>query len=241
MQVLTEPGHSADSLRQHLVEPVAQLLNADYVASLVWDAGSASFGRGVCCRADAGHLRAYESHFQFADPIAQQLHPRRYPTRVTQVIAQQDLVKSEFFNRFLGPGAMYWGVNLFAHDGLHDLGDLRIWRGRGKDNFDDTELDLLRLLYPSLVNALARAGNNVRSNAHQPVAVELRAQRLQALHGLSPREAQVAALVALGLADKVIAQRAGVAYTTVRTYLAQALRKTACANRKALIGYVCSL
>ncbi len=237
MQVLAEPSHCADSLRQHLVEPMAQLLNADYVASLVWDAPTARFGRGVCTRADDGHLRAYEAQYQFTDPIAPRLHPRRYPTRVTQVIAQPQLVRSEFFERFLSPGTMYWGINLYAHDGTHDLGDLRIWRARAKDNFDDNELAVLRLLYPSLVAALGRA-NRV---APPTDSIEPVSGRLTARHGLSPREAQVVRLVALGLSDKEIAQRTGVAYTTVRTYLTQALRKTGCANRKALIGYVCSL
>ncbi len=241
MQVLTEPGHSADSLRQHLVEPVAQLLNADYVASLVWDAGAARFGRGVCSRADAGHLRAYEAQYQFADPIAPRLHPRRYPTRVTQVIPQRELVNSDFFNRFLQPGAMYWGINLYAHDGQRDLGDLRIWRARAKDNFDDNELAVLRLLYPSLVLALARADSAAPSPVVPTPNPADRPGQLSARHGLSPREAQVAQWVALGLCDKEIAQRTGVAYTTVRTYLTQALRKTGCANRKALIAYVCSL
>jgi DNA-binding NarL/FixJ family response regulator len=54
---------------------------------------------------------------------------------------------------------------------------------------------------------------------------------------LSQREVQVAELVALGLTDKEIAKRLSLAYTTVRTYLALALSKTGCANRKELIGY----
>jgi DNA-binding CsgD family transcriptional regulator len=240
MQVLTEPGHSADSLRQHLVEPVAQLLNADYVASLLWDPGAARFGRGVCSRGDAGHLRAYESHYQFDDPIAPRLHARRHPTRVTQVMPQRELVNSEFFERFLGPGAMYWGVNLYAHNGQRDLGDLRIWRAHGKDNFDDNELALLRLLYPCLVNALTRATPISPIETSQGHPAQQLTDRLAAQHGLSPREAQVAELVALGLGDKEIAQRLGVAFTTVRTYLGIALQKTGCANRKALIGYLCT-
>jgi DNA-binding CsgD family transcriptional regulator len=241
MQVLTEPGHSADSLRQHLVEPIAQLLNADYVASLVWDAPSARFGRGVCCRTDAGHLRAYEAQFQFDDPIAPRLHPRHFPTRVTQVMPQRELVKSEFFERFLGPGDMYWGVNLYAHDGQRDLGDLRIWRAHARHNYNDDELALLRLLYPSLVNALARVSHDTPGHADAASPGEPPMQRLVVRHGLSPREAQVAERVARGLGDKAIAQQMGVAYTTVRTYLSQALHKTGCANRKALIAYVCSM
>jgi DNA-binding NarL/FixJ family response regulator len=160
---------------------------------------------------------------------------------VTQVMPQRQLMQTEFFERFLGPGDMYWGVNLYAHDGRRDLGDLRIWRARAKHNYDDNELALLRLLYPSLVNALARADQNTPANPDLPVTAAPWHQQLMARHGLSPREAQVAERVAQGLSDKVVAQQLGVAYTTVRTYLAQALQKTGCANRKALIAYLCSM
>jgi DNA-binding CsgD family transcriptional regulator len=247
LDVLTQPGDSA-SLRQRLVEPVAQLLNADYVASLVWDNEAHRFGDGVCCHADAGHLRDYEARYQFSDPIAKLLHPRRYPTLVTQVIPQRELVKSEFFDRFLSTGAMYWGVNVYAHDGQRDVGDLRIWRSRSKHNFDANEIEILRTIYPCMVNALAGAATanfgkrklqktKRLSSSATPAG---RAQQLAHQHGLSQREAQIAQLVAQGCADKEIAKRVGIAYTTVRTYLSNALTKTGCGNRKELIAYLCS-
>ena len=248
MQVLTEPGNTADSLRQRLVEPIARLLNANVVASLVWDSTAARFGRGVCARADLAHLRAYEATHQFADPLPPLLKPCRYPKRVSQALPQQALVKTDFFNQFLNPGQMYWGVNLYAHHGGTELGDLRIWRARSKGDFDDNELAALQLLYPSLVQALARtyAGpskGSKGSQAQASVAADAQPPALtpQIAAGLSPREAQVVQLVAQGLCDKSIARQTGLAYSTVRTYLTQALRKTGCANRKALIGRVCSL
>ncbi len=259
LQVLTEPGHSADSLRLHLVEPIARLLGANVVASLVWDPTADRFGRGVCARADLAHLRAYEATHQFADPLPQLLQPWRYPKRVSQVMPQHELVKTDFFNQFLSPGQMYWGVNLYAHQGNTELGDLRIWRARSKGDFDDHEMAALHLIYPSLVQALARTGNTKGVGIGKPGAAQLTWQSSEqgadliawltpelsaslAVNGtLSPREAQVVQLVAQGLCDKGIARHTGLAYSTVRTYLTQALRKTGCANRKALIGRVCSL
>ncbi len=238
LDVLSQPGDSA-TLRQRLVKPVANLLNADYVASLVWDDAAQRFGDGVCCHADTTHLRDYEGRYQFTDPIARLLHPRRYPTLVTQVIPQRELIKSEFFDRFLHAGSMYWGVNLYAHDGRSDVGDLRIWRSRNKGNFDLNEVEILRTIYPCLVNALAGAKVAIQSpqgGAHRAT----RTEQLACKHGLSQRELQVAELVASGCADKEIAKRLGIAYTTVRTYLGIALSKTGCANRKELIGYFCS-
>jgi DNA-binding CsgD family transcriptional regulator len=245
LDVLTRPG-DVRQVRARIIQPLADLLNADYVASLVWDESLGRFRDGVCCRTDAGHLRAYEDEYQFTDPIAPLLHQRRYPTLVSEVIPQKTLVKTEFFDRFLGTGAMYWGVNLYAHDGQRDLGDLRIWRSRAKQNYDKNEIGLLRLLYPSLVNAFGAERRacelaveapakvqSPRSEASDEFSLE---ENLRRRFGLSQREAEVARMTSLGCTDKEIARRTGVAYTTVRTYLANALRKTGHRNRKALIA-----
>jgi DNA-binding CsgD family transcriptional regulator len=247
LALLSEPKE-VGSLRQRLVTPIANLLNADYVASLVWDARTASFGQGVCYGDSEAHLRSYEAEYQFSDPIAPMLHKRRFPTRVTEVIPQAELVKSEFFDRFLHTGSMYWGLNIFAHDGFEDVGDLRIWRSRAKQNFDANEVEMMRMIYPSLVNALSADRRCNSDGFYEEPAVGLPMElpnglaiRLGYQHGLSAREAQVAELVARGCSDKEIAKQLCVGYTTVRTYLTMALRKTGCVNRKALIGYCCSL
>jgi DNA-binding CsgD family transcriptional regulator len=252
LETLTQPSDPV-SLRQRLVQPLADLLNADYVASLVWDEKTQRFGHGVCSQSDTQHITAYEASYQFSDPLPQLLRKRRYPTLVTQVIAQRELVRSDFFNRFLRPGSMYWGLNVFAHDGQQDVGDLRIWRTRSKGNFEDNELEILRLIYPSLVNALSGAldvkqGHDKRtassglaaSGTRSTCASDVTAQHWGYQHGLSRRELQVAQWVAQGLSDKEIAKAAGIGFTTVRTYLSQTFKKTACANRKELIAYLCS-
>lgn len=243
LALLSQP-EKVGCLRQRLVTPIAHLLNADYVASLVWDARTASFGQGVCYGDSQAHLRSYEAQFQFSDPIAPMLHKRRFPTRVTEVIPQAELVKSEFFDRFLHTGSMYWGLNIFAHDGFEDVGDLRVWRSRAKQNFDVNEVEMMRMIYPSLVNALSADKRCTSDGFNEEPSLGLAiglATRLSHQHGLSAREAQVAELVAKGCSDKEIAKQLCVGYTTVRTYLTMALRKTGCVNRKALIGYCCSL
>jgi DNA-binding CsgD family transcriptional regulator len=238
LALLTQPM-GGDALRQALAEPIAELLDADYVASYVWDAEDGRFGRGLCSRADPGHLRRYEAEYQFDDPITGPLHRCRYPTLVTQVMPQRELVRTEFFDRFLKTDGLYWGVNLYAHDGVSDLGDLRIWRRRSKQNFDANELELLRLLYPALVGSLSRASADpwqaptAQTESSQDVWA-----RLSSLHRLSTREAEVAQMAAAGCPDKEIARRAGIGFTTVRTHLMQVLRKTGCSNRKQLIHYV---
>jgi DNA-binding NarL/FixJ family response regulator len=95
-----------------------------------------------------------------------------------------------------------------------NIGDLRIWRGRTRENFDAHTLDLLRLIEPAFTGALQRASLRARlSGAPDPHA------------GLSPRELAVAKMVGEGLTDKQIAQHLGVEVSTVRTYLKRAFDK----------------
>lgn len=239
MNVLTLPL-GANELRLRLAESLTRLLDGDYFASYVWDDSTQRFGRGICSGADPAHLRAYELSFQFSDPVASALRARRYPTLVTQVLPQHELVRTEFFGQFLKAQGLYWGVNLFAHDGCADLGDMRIWRARGKQNFDAHEIELLRVLYPSIVNALGRAGDGCAA-APAANAVEGETEMLIRLHCLSRREAQVAELAAQGCPDKEIARRVGIGFTTVRTHLANTFRKTGCADRKSLIRQISRL
>jgi DNA-binding CsgD family transcriptional regulator len=232
---------SATVLRQKLVAPIADLLQADYVASLLWDSQAERFKGGVCTRGDPAQLAAYEAHFQFFDPIAPKLHPLKYPTRVSQVIAQNELIKSDFYQEFLDPSAMYWGLNIFAHDGVKDVGDFRIWRARAKNDFDSHEIDMLRLLYPSLVNALGSVVAEPEVRFANDVAVKVVSGQglidtLVHMHGLSLREAQVAQLVSTGEPDKTIAKKLDIGYTSVRTYLGNALGKLGVRNRKELIA-----
>ena len=55
-----------------------------------------------------------------------------------------------------------------------------------------------------------------------------------AIEVLSPREREVAALVAAGLANKEIAVRLGIALSTVKDHLHRILRKTGLPNRAAV-------
>ncbi len=237
---------SAAALRQKLVNPLADLLQADYVASLVWDDDTRRYKEGVCVRGDPEQLLLYESRYQFFDPIAPKLHRLLYPTRVSQVIAQSNLIGSDFYQEFLDPGAMYWGLNIFAHNGVNDVGDFRIWRARSKSDFDDHEIEMLRFLYPSLVNALSSAATfESTASAQKPSPTPQDKEQSLVdvfvhLHGLSPREAQVAQAASIGQPDKAIAKQLNIAYTSVRTYLGNALSKLGLRNRKELIALCAS-
>lgn len=194
-------------VRERIGHHLLELLSADYYASFVWDTPSRSFGDGVWINMNPDTMATYDAYYQYNDPITFKLQARREPTLVNQIMPQRDLMRTEFFNDFLARDGLHWGVNVFSYTGQRNIGDLRIWRDRRRENFDLRTLDLLRLVEPAFTGALMRAGS---------------AQALPDPSGgprLSPREHEVTLMICEGLSDKAIAHRLGVELSTVRTYL----------------------
>jgi len=227
MQTLAEP-HDEAEVRQRVGTLLLDLLGADYYASYVWDETTHSFGGRVALNMSDLNLATYETYFQHRDPITPVMQQRREATLVVQVMPQNELVRTEFFNDFLYRDGLYWGVNLYAWDGEHNIGDMRIWRNRRRESFDQNTLDLLELIRPAFVAALRRARGAV------PQAP--RVQAASPLMMLSERERQIVQLASLGYGDKAIAQRLGIGFTTVRTHLGHAFRKLGVDNRVQLVA-----
>lgn len=203
-------------VRERLGSGLLDLLKADYFASYVWDEAVQRFDGRVTLNMNDDTLRSYEAYYQFHDPITFKLQARREPTLVSQVMPQRELVRTEFFNDFLARDGLCWGVNAYSYFQGRNIGDLRIWRGKARDNFDGHTLDLLRLIEPAFTGALHRVSLRAR------IAGEVKSPLSE---DLSPRELAVARMVGEGLTDKQIAQQLGVEQSTVRTYLKRAFDK----------------
>lgn len=225
MAALAEP-HDEREVRLAVGRLMLQLFNAQHYASYVFDEGADRFGNAVYLHMDPANLARYEAHYQFHDPITRPMQAHRRAVRATDVMPQPALRRTEFFNDFLARDGLHWGINLFAWDGAHNIGDLRIWRDRRHDNFDDDDRVLLDFVRPAFVAALKRCRSTAPAAAPAPAG--------GALPLLSPREQAVARLAADGLPDKRIAQQLGISVTTVRTHLAHAFEKCAVDNRVAL-------
>jgi DNA-binding CsgD family transcriptional regulator len=154
-------------------------------------------------------MATYDAYFQYNDPITLKLQARREPTLVNQVMPQRDLVRTEFFNDFLARDGLHWGVNLYSYADDRNIGDLRIWRGRCRENFDLRTLELLRLVEPAFTGALLRAGGTSCTNPPAPIEVPR----------LSQREHEVTLMICEGLSDKAIALRLNIELSTIRTYV----------------------
>ena len=215
-------------VRERVGFELLDLLRADYFASFVWDESAHRFGGRVTINMNDDTLGSYEAYYQFRDPITYALQARRVPTLVTQVMPQRELMRTEFFNDFLARDGLHWGVNVYSYVDGHNIGDLRIWRGKRRDNFDGHTLDLLKLIEPAFTGALHRASLRARlAGAAEAPAAEL-----------SPRELAVARMVGAGLTDKQIAQRLGVELSTVRTYLKRTFTKLGVQRRGGLAAAI---
>lgn len=219
MATLAEP-HSEGDIRKRVGELMMDLLGAQHYASYVWDEQRQCFDAGVRINMDAKNIENYERHYQYHDPITPKLQQHRTAVRVSDVMPQCSLVRTEFFNDFLFRDGLYWGVNLYAWSGDRNIGDMRIWRDRRRENFTRDDLQLLDLIRPAFVAALQRCQQDCPTQPAFPRVLE------EARHALlSARELDVARLVCTGLADKEIARRLGVSLTTVRTHIDHSFRK----------------
>lgn len=221
MQVLAEP-HQEHEIRQQVGELIMQLMQAQFYASFVWHPDSNSFKDTVQINMDPGNIADYEAYYQFNDPITPTMQRYQVAVRASDVLPQRDLMQTEFFNDFLAKDGLHWGVNLYAWHQGHNIGDMRIWRDKRRDNYTEDEMRLLDMILPAFTASLYRA-----RSLDKPVAVTLNIS-------LSPRELQVAKSASMGLGDKEIARQLGISPATVRTHLDNAFKKLGINNRSVL-------
>jgi DNA-binding CsgD family transcriptional regulator len=207
---------SEHDVREAVGHDLLELLHADYYASYVWQEKSGRFDKAAFLNMDPKNLAAYEAYFQYHDPITFKLQARREATLVTQVMPQRELMRTEFFNDFLARDGLHWGVNAYSYVGDRNIGDIRIWRSRRRENFDAHTLELLRLIEPAFTGALVRAAGVPEAAATGGASAELK---------LSARELEIARMIADDFSDKEIAWRLGVEISTVRTHLKRIFAK----------------
>lgn len=223
----------AHELRLQLGERLLDLFQADHFASYIWerDAGDT---RGVFLNMDEDNLAAYETHFQYCDPITPRFRMCRRATHLDQVISREDFLRTEFFNDFLARDGLRHGMNFHAYSGANHLGDLRIWRGRGRETFEQRDLDLLDAIGTAFGNALTNLRHE--ENRLRDADPRRRFMAWAEKHALTARETDVLALLSKGKRDREMASDLGVSITTVRSHLKAIYQKSGTGSRAALLA-----
>lgn len=152
-------GDDIAGMRRAIGEDLLRLMQADYLASFVWNDVHQRFEEAVAFNMSPDNLARYETYYQFRDPITPLLQRHRKATLVTAVMPQDELMRTEFYNDFLQRDGLHTGINVYAYDGDRNIGDLRIWRGRHHLEMGLREVRLLEMLRPHFTNAL----RNIRS------------------------------------------------------------------------------
>lgn len=217
-------------VRLRMGRRLLDLLRADYFASYVWDPEMQRFVDGVYINMDAENLQKYEDYFQFRDFITAILHKRDRATPVSRVMEHSRLRKTEFFNDFLMRDGLCYGLNFYARHCGEDVGDLRIWRRAGREDFTLQEARIVDAIGPSLANALARAARAQGDRAGSPASFASDRH----LFDLSNREAQIADLLTTGRSDAELCEMLGIAMPTLRTHVGNIFRKTGSTRRTQL-------
>ncbi len=156
--------HDQYTVRKEVSEDLLRLLKSDFLASFVWNQDRQVFEHCVFLNMDPANLARYDSYYQFHDPITHSLQKRRKATLVCEVMPQDQLERTEFFNDFLMKDGLHHGINLYAYDGDQNIGDLRIWRVQHRPAFGKHEALLLDNVLPYFRNALRNA--RIMARAH---------------------------------------------------------------------------
>ena len=148
---------NSKQIRQSIADDLLALTDADMFASFVWNDNLQQFDDLVYLNMSEANLDRYAEYYQYRDPITPHLQLRKEATLVNDVMAQDALERTEFFNDFLQADGLKWGINLYAYDGDFNVGDLRIWRSDDRTPFSSREVVLLNMLKPHFTNAMINA------------------------------------------------------------------------------------
>ncbi|MEX3007522.1 response regulator transcription factor [Hoeflea sp. TYP-13] len=226
--------HSSHSLRTTIGPMLLDLLGAQYFASYVWSDETTTFDSRIALNMSDDNLKTYETYYQFRDPITPRLQRRRKTTAVSEIISRSALERSEFFNDFLVRDGLFFGINYYAYSAGQNIGDLRIWRGRGREDFCRRDLEIVDAIGPAFTHAMRRAlAREGRSESRISVTTAIEHESMK-VH-LTNREKEIAAAVMLGKTDLQIAQELFISITTVRTHLKHLFRKLGVSSRAQLM------
>lgn len=206
------------AIRENTGRELLDLLSADHFASYIWNSDEGKFANPVFINMSKDNLSLYDTYYQFHDPITPKLQSYQRAVSVNEIMDQSDLMKTEFFNDFLHKDGLYYGINMYVFDNANEnIGDFRVWRSKGRDNFGQRELEILNMIAPHFRNAM----RNIAFAKHLPPSLDIEEikRHLSDKDGLTKREQEVAVAILQGGSDKIISDNLFISMPTLRTHI----------------------
>jgi|SRR5712671_4181670 len=179
-------GLDSCKIREQAGLELLKLLRADHFASFIWNPDQRRFTGHVFINMDPQNLERYNSYYQFHNPITDKAQRFRRAVRVNELVPQSELVRTGFYNDFLARDGLHYGLNLYVYDGEVNIGDMRIWRNRRRENFESSDLEVLDLIKPHFCNSMRNilrlsgyASQTVSSNSAPMESEVLSIERLR--------------------------------------------------------------
>lgn len=243
LKLIETLGQSLDSkvMRKAAGFALLDLLKSDQFASFVWNEDKNNFDKGVCINISDTNIASYSEYYQTRDPITAKLSVRKNATLVNQVMSQQSLIKTEFYNDFLAKDGLHYGINLYAYSGNKNVGDFRIWRKKTRNDFDEKSAYILNIIKPYFCNAMGNitqheAVLNHAAQQHYPAKVDI--NKLMFKFSLTKREAQITLEILQGYKDDDIATNLHIAFSTLRSHIKHIFYKLKVNSRPLLMRKV---
>lgn len=208
----------AADARESILGDVLRLLRSDACVSFAWDNVQARFVEPRFTNVSSACVKKFEEHYQYVDTWAPRVRELNRPTPMERVVPTREFENSKVFREVLAPDGLYRILGLYVSQNGTQLGRLTVLRRRDSPEFEEREITLLLTLQPFLAGAFQR--------------------RQVKVPDFTPRERQVAQLVARGCTDREIARTLSIAFYTVRTHLSNAMQKSGCTNRTELAGFL---
>ena len=181
-------------------------------------------GSALAANADEAYL-AYAREYYAIDPFA----PHRWSRSNVTVVGIRDIggetaFATSRYGRFLRSYGVGSQVSIFLRAGERIGAAINLMRGVESQGFDRADLTFLQRVQPFLEQAYAFS---CRSERPRPAALDD--------YGLTPRELEVARLVAAGASNAEIARALFVSVATVKTHLVHTLAKLGARSRTELV------
>lgn len=162
-------------------------------------------------------------------------------SRLTDVVSMREFRNLEIYRTLLRPQGYEYQATMLLDRRASLISNVSLWR-HDRD-FSDREVEALDIVRRLLVTGLEGYAARQRARMWAEAAQEgdpgaalavLPAQSISGSTGLTPRQMQVASLVAQGLTNEQIARRLGVSPRTVRKHLEGVFAVSGCRGRTAV-------